>query len=119
MKILLVDDDRQMSAILQMGLQDYNYSVDVAHDGKNGEKLASENHYDLIIMDVMMPWLTGIEVCEKIRNKLNQTPVILISSLDSAEDKRLGLESGADDYLVKPFSFEKLFEKMRILCPQT
>lgn len=114
MKILLIDDDVKLTTIIKVGLEEKNYSVEVADDGYTGKRLPLENKYDLIIMDVMMPGIDGFELCKKIRNDV-KVPVLMISSLNMIEDRVTGFNCGADDYLIKPFSIKELISRMESL----
>jgi DNA-binding response OmpR family regulator len=115
MKILLVEDDPKISSFIKIGLESHDFIVDVAYDSPIGERLALSKVYDVIILDIIIPGLSGFELCKRIRNKNILTPVILLTSLDSVEDKLEGFESGADDYLVKPFSFLELLARIKAL----
>jgi DNA-binding response OmpR family regulator len=115
MKILLVEDDPKISAFVKIGLESNDCLVDVAYDSIIGEKLALGRKYDVIILDVVIPGISGFDLCKKIRNCNNLTPVIMLTSLDSVEDKLTGFDCGADDYLVKPFSFQELFARIKAL----
>jgi two-component system, OmpR family, copper resistance phosphate regulon response regulator CusR len=115
MKILLVEDDPKISAFVKIGLESNDCLVDIAYDSTIGEKLALGRKYDVIILDVVIPGISGFDLCKKIRNNQNMTPVIMLTSLDSVEDKLTGFDCGADDYLVKPFSFQELFARIKAL----
>ena len=115
MRILLVEDDPKISAFIKIGLESYDYIIDNAFDSTMGEKLAFSKKYDVIILDVVIPGISGFDLCRKIRNNNNFTPVIILTSLDSVEDKLTGFDCGADDYLVKPFSFQELFARIKAL----
>jgi len=115
MKILLVEDDPKISAFVKIGLESNDCLVDIAYDSTIGEKLALTRKYDVIILDVVIPGISGFDLCKKIRNNQNMTPVIMLTSLDSVEDKITGFDCGADDYLVKPFSFQELFARIKAL----
>jgi len=115
MNILIVEDEPKVAAFIQKGLQENNYTVTLAYDGHYGSKLAIENAYDLIILDVILPVQSGIEVCKNIRNHNNRVPILMLTALGTTEDKVLGLDSGADDYLVKPFQFSELLARVRSL----
>jgi DNA-binding response OmpR family regulator len=115
MRILLVEDDPKISAFIKIGLESYDYIIDNAFDSSMGEKLAFSKKYDVIILDVVIPGISGFDLCKKIRNNNNFTPVIILTSLDSVEDKLTGFDCGADDYLVKPFSFQELFARIKAL----
>jgi DNA-binding response OmpR family regulator len=115
MKILLVEDDPKISSFVKIGLESYNCLVDTAYDSTIGEKLAFSRKYDIIILDVIIPGISGFDLCKKIRNNSNLTPIIMLTSLDSVEDKLTGFDCGADDYVVKPFSFQELFARIKAL----
>ncbi|MGE5248574.1 MAG: response regulator transcription factor [Bacteroidota bacterium] len=115
MRILLVEDNRRLSDSLRRSLADDGYAVDTAYDGQDGEDLAQMTPYALIILDVMLPVRDGIEVCRSLRNKRVKTPILMLTARDSLDDRVLGLDSGADDYLVKPFELEELRARMRAL----
>jgi two-component system, OmpR family, copper resistance phosphate regulon response regulator CusR len=114
MKILLIDDDQEISSLIKIELENYNYTVDAAYDGINGEKLALENRYDLILLDVILPGMDGFELCKKIRHKVT-APILMLTSLNSIEDRVTGFSSGADDYLTKPFRFHELMNRINAL----
>jgi two-component system, OmpR family, copper resistance phosphate regulon response regulator CusR len=115
MKILLVEDDPKISSFVKIGLESNNCLVDTAYDSAMGEKLALSKKYDVIILDVIIPGISGFDLCKKIRNNGNLTPIIMLTSLDSVEDKLTGFDCGADDYVVKPFSFQELFARIKAL----
>ena len=115
MRILVVDDDRHLCAIIKRGLLEEAYAVDVAYDGEEGQYMAEVNHYDLIILDIMMPKKDGIEMCKELRAKRINTPILMLTAKDAVEDRVRGLDAGADDYMVKPFSFNELLARVRAL----
>jgi Response regulators consisting of a CheY-like receiver domain and a winged-helix DNA-binding domain len=115
MKILVVEDDPKISSFVKIGLESNNCLVDTAYDSAIGEKLALSRKYDVIILDVVIPGISGFDLCKKIRNNSNLTPIIMLTSLDSVEDKLTGFDCGADDYVVKPFSFQELFARIKAL----
>ncbi|MCE5348185.1 MAG: response regulator transcription factor [Bacteroidales bacterium] len=115
MRILVVEDDPKISSFVKIGLESYDCTVDMAYDGTIGEKFALSRKYDVMILDVVIPGISGFELCKRIRNNNILTPVIILTSLDSVEDKLTGFECGADDYLVKPFSFQELFARIKAL----
>ncbi|KKR20812.1 MAG: Two-component hybrid sensor and regulator [Parcubacteria group bacterium GW2011_GWE2_39_37] len=118
MTILVIEDEVSITYLLKKGLEMEFFSVDVAHDGEKGLALAEKNEYDLIILDMMLPKMDGLTVCRAIRrNKIN-TPIIMLTARDTNADKKKGLEAGADDYLVKPFSLNELIERIRMLLKQ-
>ncbi len=115
MRILLVEDNRRLSDSLKRSLMDDNYAVDTAYDGQEGQELAELTPYDVIILDVMLPRKDGIEVCRSLRNRRIKTPILMLTARDALEDRVLGLDSGADDYLVKPFEMAELRARLRAL----
>ncbi|MBU3155925.1 response regulator transcription factor [Clostridium estertheticum] len=112
-RILLVEDERLMSTFIEMELSHEGYRVDVAYDGREGLTIAEENEYNLILLDVMLPGLNGIEVCRRIR-QLSLVPVIMLTAKSDISDKVLGLDVGANDYLTKPFAIEELLARIRV-----
>ena len=115
MRILVVDDDRRLCAIIKRGFLEEAYAVDLTYDGEEGEYLAEVNPYDLIILDIMLPNKDGIEVCQELRAKKINTPILMLTAKDTVEDRVRGLDTGADDYLVKPFAFNELLARVRAL----
>ena len=115
MRILLVEDDPKISSFVKIGLESNECIVDTAYDSTIGEKLVFSRKYDVIILDVVIPGISGFDLCKKIRNNHISTPVIMLTSLDTVEDKLTGFDCGADDYLVKPFSFQELFARIKAL----
>jgi DNA-binding response OmpR family regulator len=115
MKILLIEDDPKIASFIKIGLESYDYIIDNAYDSIIGEKLALSRKYEVIILDVVIPGISGFDLCRKLRNNNILTPVIILTSLDSVEDKLTGFDCGADDYLVKPFSFQELFARIKAL----
>src|SRR5512136_829112 len=115
MRILVVDDDRRLCTVIKRGLLEEAYAVDLAYDGEEGEYLAEVNPYDLVILDIMLPNKDGIEVCHELRTKKINTPILMLTAKDTVEDRIRGLDTGADDYLVKPFAFNELLARVRAL----
>ena len=115
MRILLVDDDKKLCNTVKRGLEEGAYAVDCVHDGDDGLYYAETTPYDLIILDVMMPLKDGLEVCRALRSKRILTPVLMLTAKDAVEDRVRGLDTGADDYLVKPFAFAELLARVRAL----
>lgn len=115
MKILVVEDDRKVAGFIEQGLREEGYAVDVAPDGEEGATLAHVYDYDVIILDVMMPRKTGIQVATELRREGRGTPILLLTARDATEDVVRGLNSGADDYLTKPFKFDELLARVRAL----
>jgi len=115
MRILLVEDDKKLAGYLKKGLCEEQYAVDAYHDGVSGLYWAREIEYDLMILDLMLPGKDGIAICREIRKKGELTPILMLTAKDTIEDKVYGLDSGADDYLAKPFSFDELLARVRAL----
>ena len=113
MRILLVEDDEKLKTSLAFQLEQENFIVDTCSDGEEALYYIEQNIHDLILLDRMLPYLSGTEVLLKMRRSNNQTPVILITALGTLDDKVTGLDLGADDYLVKPFAFEELMARIR------
>ena len=116
MRILVVEDEHKIAAAIKKGLEQEKYAVDLAYSGSDGFDLASTESYDCILMDVLIPGMDGITVCRKLREKNNHTPILMLTAMGQTEDKVAGLDSGADDYLTKPFSFEELLARVRALA---
>ncbi len=114
MRLLLVEDDKKIAKTLQRGLQEEYYSVDVSHDGKEGLYLATTNEYDVILLDLMLPSMDGVNLCKALRRKRVHTPVIMLTAKGEIEERIEGLDSGANDYLPKPFAFEELLARIRV-----
>ena len=115
MKILVVDDEKRIAKSIKQGLEMDGYAVDIEYDGEDGYNAARADDYDLIILDVMMPIMNGFEVAKKLRADGNKTPILMLTAKDQNKDIVEGLDSGADDYLPKPFSFEVLGARVRAL----
>jgi two-component system response regulator MprA len=113
-RILIIDDDRRVTDLLQRGLSYEGYQVDVAWDGKQGLDIARECPPDLVLLDIMMPGMDGLEVCSRLRAGGN-VPILMLTAKDAVSDRVVGLETGADDYLVKPFAFEELLARVHAL----
>jgi DNA-binding response OmpR family regulator len=114
-RILLVEDDPKINAVVRQALQEESYAVDVAYDGDHAEELAFVNSYDAIVLDLMLPGKDGLELCRSLREMGNATPVLILTARDALQDRVAGLDSGADDYLVKPFHVEELLARLRAL----
>lgn len=115
MRILIVEDEPKMAKLVKRGLEEEGYAVDVSADGVDGLHMASENEYDAVVLDVMLPELDGIEVCQQMRERGRWAPVLMLTARDAISDRVRGLDAGADDYLVKPFSFAELVARLRAL----
>ena len=115
MRILLIEDEKRIANFIERGLKEKKYVVDTASDGEKGLFMSEVNIYDLIILDVMLPGKDGISVCRELRKKKIDAPILILTAKDTVRDKVLGLNSGADDYLTKPFAFEELLARIRVL----
>jgi DNA-binding response OmpR family regulator len=115
MHILLIEDEHKIAASIKKGLQQESYAVDVAYDGITGSDLALVEEYDLMIFDVMLPGVDGLEICRQVRKKGIHTPILMLTAKGQVQDKVEGLDAGADDYLSKPFAFEELLARIRAL----
>ena len=115
MKILLVEDDPKISSFIRIGLESNKCQVEIAYDGNIGEILSFSRKFDVIILDVVIPFISGFDLCKRIRNRGILTPILMLTSLDTVEDKLTGFAAGADDYLVKPFSFQELYARLMAL----
>lgn len=118
-KILVVEDEAHVVSFIKKGLTEEGYEVSVAFDGKTGLQLALSNVFDFIILDIMLPEMNGLEVCKNIRNENKNVPILFLTALGTSENIVLGLESGADDYLVKPFKFIELVARIKSLLRRT
>jgi DNA-binding response OmpR family regulator len=115
MRILVVEDSRRLAGIIRRGLQEEAYTVDNAYDGDEAQYMAETTPFDLIILDIMLPKKDGLTVCRELRAKKVNTLVLMLTAKDTVEDRVLGLDAGADDYLVKPFAFNELLARVRAL----
>jgi len=113
MQFLVVEDERRMAELLRQGLEEEGHSVFLAGDGKEGLAIAESHSFDAIVLDVMLPGMDGFSIARKLRASLNQTPILMLTARDATEDVVAGLNLGADDYLVKPFSFDVLLARLR------
>lgn len=119
MNILLIEDDKRISDFVIKGLEENGFSVTLAITGEIARDMISENEWDIILMDIMLPGIDGIQLTKLIRFKKNHTPILVLSALDDADDKVSALDSGADDYLVKPFHFKELISRINALTRRT
>jgi two-component system copper resistance phosphate regulon response regulator CusR len=115
MKILLVEDEPPLASFVKKGFEHEGYDVTVAYDGRTGWSLYEQQPYDLVILDVNLPYVNGVELCRRIRAASQRVPLLLLTALDSLDDKEAGFAAGADDYLVKPFEFRELLMRARAL----
>jgi two-component system OmpR family response regulator len=114
-RVLLVDDDRRLAAALKRGLEVDGFAVDVAHDGEDGLWLARETDYDVVVLDVMMPRMDGLELCARLRSEQRWAPVLMLTARDGEQEEARALDTGADDFLAKPFSYVVLVAHLRAL----
>ncbi|WP_114783182.1 response regulator transcription factor [Botryobacter ruber] len=115
MKILLVEDEPKVAAFIKKGLEEQAYDVDQAYDGLFGVKLALQNDYDLVILDIILPTMNGLDACRQIRKHNPAVAILMLTALGTTDDKITGLDAGADDYLTKPFEFKELLARIRAL----
>jgi heavy metal response regulator len=115
MRILVVEDEHKLAAVVRRGLEEHGYAVDVAYDGEDALAMARAEPYDLIALDIMLPGVDGITVCQRLRTARKNMPVLMLTARDTVDDRVAGLDAGADDYLVKPFAFRELLARVRAL----
>ena len=115
MRILIIEDDLRVAELLQRGLEEHGFTPTLAYDGISGKKLALQNDYDLIITDIILPKMDGIDLCKIIRQSKPNMPIIMLTALGTTDDKVDGFDAGADDYLVKPFEMRELLARIRAL----
>jgi two-component system, OmpR family, response regulator len=115
MRVLVVEDEKKMAALIERGLREDGQAVDVAHTGEDALWMAEAREYDAIVLDIMLPGIDGIEACRRMRSASVWTPVLMLTARDAVEDRVAGLDSGADDYLTKPFSLAELLARLRAL----
>ncbi len=116
MRVLIVEDEIKLAALIQRGLRQEGYAADVAHTGEEGAWMAEATDYDAIVLDVMLPGMDGFELCRRLRAGGVWSPVLMLTARDAVEDRIAGLDTGADDYLTKPFSFAELLARLRALA---
>lgn len=116
MRILLIEDEKKVGGFIKKGLEEQMFTVDVAFDGETGIRVMQQNDYDTVILDVVLPGMNGFEVCKRIRRLDPGIPVLMLTALGTLDDKVNGLDSGADDYLTKPFHFQELLARLRALA---
>jgi DNA-binding response OmpR family regulator len=115
MRILVVEDEKLLASIIKRGLQEQGYAVDIAYDGDEGQYYAENTPYDLIILDISLPKKDGLQVCKELRIKKFAIPILMLTARDKVEERVMGLDCGADDYVVKPFAFPELLARIRAL----
>jgi heavy metal response regulator len=115
MRLLLIEDEKRLASVIKKGLLEQHFAVDCAFDGEEGLYLAEAESYDAIILDLALPKIDGITICKRLRERKIKTPILMLTARSQVEDKVIGLDSGADDYLVKPFEFSELKARLRAL----
>jgi two-component system copper resistance phosphate regulon response regulator CusR len=115
MKILIVEDEPKVASFLKKGLEENNYEAEIAYDGLMAEKLVRSNQYDLFILDIIIPGINGLELCKRLKLTNSNIPVLMLTALGTTDDKIIGFEAGASDYLVKPFEFRELLARVKVL----
>lgn len=115
MKILLVEDDQRVAELIKRGLEEQGFEATLAYDGLSGKKLSSQDHFDLVITDIILPKMDGLDLCKHIRQTHPDLPIIMLTALGTTDDKVEGFDAGADDYLVKPFEMRELLVRIRAL----
>jgi len=115
MRLLIVEDEKTLANLIKRGFEEEGYAADVAYNGEDGLFFAENNNYDAIVLDIMLTIIDGISLLKKLREQNISTPVIILTAKDSVKDKVLGLDSGSDDYLTKPFLFEELLSRVRAI----
>ncbi|HEY3405428.1 MAG TPA: response regulator transcription factor [Ohtaekwangia sp.] len=116
MKVLVIEDEPQVSSFIKQGLEEQSFEVEVAFDGAIGERLALSREYDVILLDIVIPVINGFDLCKILKKEKPGTPVLMLTTLGTTLDKVSGFESGADDYLLKPFEFEELIARLKALA---
>ena len=115
MKILIVEDEPKVASFIKKGLEENYYDAEMAYDGLSAEKLAQLYKYDLFILDIIIPGISGLDLCKKLKKLNSNTPVLMLTALGTTDDKIIGFDAGADDYLVKPFEFRELLARVKVL----
>jgi two-component system copper resistance phosphate regulon response regulator CusR len=118
-KILLIEDEPKTVQSLKQGLEENNYEVSIAYDGNMGKQLALANSYQLIVSDIIIPGINGLDLCRELREMGNQTPILMLTALSTTDDKLNGFEAGADDYLPKPFDFKEFLARVKALIKRS
>ena len=119
MEILLVEDDVRIASLIQRGLEEQDFKVSLAYDGISGEKLVLNQHYDLMITDIILPKMDGLDLCKRVRMIKPDMPIIMLTALGTTDDKVEGFDAGADDYLVKPFEIRELIARIQVLIKRS
>lgn len=115
MKILIVEDEPKVASFIKKGLEENHYEAEIAYDGFSGEKLAQMYKYDMFILDIIIPGISGLDLCKKLKKQNPNVPVLMLTALGTTDDKLIGFDSGADDYMIKPFEFRELLARIKVL----
>ena len=115
MRILIVEDEPKVATFIKKGLEEHNYSAEIAHDGLTADKMATPNKYDLFILDIIVPGINGLDLCKRFKKIYPDIPVLMLTALGTTDDKISGFDAGANDYLVKPFEFRELLARVKVL----
>jgi two-component system copper resistance phosphate regulon response regulator CusR len=115
MKILIVEDEPKVASFIKKGLEENNYEAEIAYDGISGEKLAHLYKYDLFILDIIIPGISGLDLCKKLKRQNPNVPVLMLTALGTTDDKLIGFDAGADDYMIKPFEFRELLARIKVM----
>jgi DNA-binding response OmpR family regulator len=119
MRILIVEDEPKVATFIKKGLEENNYEAETTYDGLLAEKLARENDYNLYILDLIIPGIGGLELCKRLKKQNANIPVLMLTALGTTDDKIIGFDAGADDYLVKPFEFRELLARVKVLVKKS
>jgi two-component system copper resistance phosphate regulon response regulator CusR len=115
MKILIVEDEPKVASFIKKGLEENNYEAEIAYDGISGENLAHLYKYDLFILDIIIPGISGLDLCKKLKRQNPNVPVLMLTALGTTDDKLIGFDAGADDYMIKPFEFRELLARIKVM----
>jgi DNA-binding response OmpR family regulator len=115
MKILIVEDEPKVASFIKKGLEESNYEAEIAYDGISGYNLSQQFHYDLFILDVIIPGISGLDLCQKLKMQNPDIPILMLTALGTTDDKLIGFDAGADDYMIKPFEFRELLARIKVL----
>ena len=115
MRILIVEDEPKVASFIKKGLEDSNYEAEIAYDGLSGYKLALQYQYDLFILDIIIPGISGLDLCKKLKLHNPDIPILILTALGTTDDKLIGFDAGADDYMIKPFEFRELLARIKVL----
>jgi two-component system, OmpR family, copper resistance phosphate regulon response regulator CusR len=119
MKVLIIEDEPKVASFIKKGLEEHSFEANIAYDGLIGKKMANNGTYDIIVLDINLPYMNGFEVCKAIREVNTKVPILMLTALSATDDKVTGFDSGADDYLVKPFEFKELMARIKALTKRS